>query len=200
MAEDRLRTTMMFFLVAFLTVFITASVIAAMKEKSGNTLSGDVIKVKSERTIRVPNSTQALPNDQEGSIVLWTKPPIKIFDQFVSDRDYIIFFSATNVPGVRIVYDLKTSRFEAGTPLMTSPPVNIFDETPHQLVYVFKKGEKQMLMLDGAQVNESNFKPLEIMKATGFAIIDVSAKETDIQGAEVAVYDRYLTDQMLSKI
>lgn len=200
MAEESLRTTFMFLLVAFLVIFVTASVIAGTRERGTNLVSGDVVNVKSERIIRVPNSTQPLPNTEEGSIVLWTKPPIKIFDQFVSDRDYIIFFSSTNVPGVRIVYNLKTHRFEAGTPLMSSPEINIFDETPHQLVYVFKKGENQALLLDGAQVNESKFKPLEIMKATGFAIADVSATETEIEGAEVVVYDRYMTEDMMKKI
>jgi hypothetical protein len=200
MAEGSIRTAFMFLLVAFLTLFVTASVIAGFHERGANLVSGDVVNVKSERIIRVPNSTQPLPNTEEGSIVLWTKPPIKIFDQFVSDRDYIIFFSSTNVPGVRIVYNLKTHRFEAGTPLMSSPVIDIFDETPHQLVYVFKKGENQALMLDGAQVNESKFKPLEIMKATGFAIADVSATETEIEGAEVVVYDRYMTEDMMGKI
>jgi hypothetical protein len=200
MDKGSLRTAFMLLLVAFMTLFATASIIAGVRWKNDNSISGGIVHAANNNYIRVPNSTQPLPNEDEGTIVLWTKPPIKIFDQFVSDRDYIIFFSASNVPGVRIVYNLRTSRFEAGTPLMSSSPVNIFDEIPHQVVYVFKKGEVQTLLLDGNVVNESKFRPLEIMKATGFAIADVSAEEKDVEGAEVAVYDKKITVDMLAKI
>jgi hypothetical protein len=123
-----------------------------------------------------------------------------MFDQFSDARDYIIFFSATNVPGLRVVYNIDKSRFEAGSPLLSSPEINIFDEQPHQFVYTFKKDVEQAMFIDGVKVNSSQFRPLKISDVTGFAVAISSVAEADIEGAEVAVYDRYLDEDGLTKI
>ncbi|MBU2561206.1 MAG: hypothetical protein KKD17_02830 [Nanoarchaeota archaeon] len=195
MKKGSLRTSFVFLLVAFLVLFAAASLVANIE--SEGKVTGSTIRIKNSNTIQVPDSHQPLPNEDEGTIVLWTKPPIEIFDQFSDTRDYIIFYSSTNVPGLRIVYNMKSRRFEAGTPLMESPEIDIFDSQDHQVVYTFKKDMEQALYLDGAKVASSMFKPMKISQVTGFAVALASIKEVEIGGIEVAVYDRYIEDSSI---
>jgi hypothetical protein len=192
------RTALMFLLLGFLVVFGVASFIANLNDEQK--ITGQTINVNQHNTIKVPNSQQEVPNEDEGTIVLWTKPPVEIFDQFSDTRDYIIFFSATNVPGLRIVYNIRDSRFEAGTPLLSSHKVDIFDGSNHQIVYTFKKGVEQAIFLDGVKVNSSDFKPLKITQITGFIIAVQSVPDADISGLEVDMYDRYMEADDLKKI
>jgi hypothetical protein len=199
MKKGGVRTSLMFLLVAFLVVFAAASFVAYIS-RGPDKITANTIMINSKNTIRVPDSSQALPNENEGTIVLWTKPPVNMFDQFSDARDYIIFFSATNVPGLRVVYNIDKSRFEAGSPLLSSPEINIFDEQPHQFVYTFKKDVEQAMFIDGVKVNSSQFRPLKISDVTGFAVALSSIAEADIKGAEVAVYDRFLDEKDIEKI
>jgi hypothetical protein len=199
MKKGGVRTSLMFLLVAFLVVFAAASFVAYIS-RGPDKITANTIIINSKNTIRVPDSSQALPNENEGTIVLWTKPPVNMFDQFSDARDYIIFFSATNVPGLRVVYNIDKSRFEAGTPLLSSPEINIFDEQPHQFVYTFKKDVEQAMFIDGVKVNSSQFRPLKISDVTGFAVAISSISEADVEGAEVMMYDHYLTQDDLTKI
>lgn len=198
MKKGGLRTSLVFLLVAFLVLFAAASLVANIE--SEDKVTGSTISIKNNNAIQVPDSSQPLPNEDEGAIVLWTKPPIEIFDQFSDARDYIIFYSSTNVPGLRIVYNIQSRRFEAGTPLMESPEIDIFDGRDHQLVYTFKKDMEQVLYLDGAKVSSSLFKPVRISQVTGFAVAIRSVPEVDIAGIEVAVYDRQLEGDSLAGI
>ncbi len=188
----------LYLLIAFMILFSTATLLAYTK--SDDAITGRSISINSHNTIRVPDSNQPMPNENEGTIVLWTKPPIEIFEQFDDARDYIIFYSATNVPGLRIVYNIQTKRFEAGTPQLKSPEIDIFDGNNHQLVYTFNKEQGQAIYLDGVKVDESTFKPLKISQVTGFAIALPTIHQVDIKGVEVAVYDRYTGEENLDDI
>ncbi len=199
MKNAGVRTSLMFLLVAFLVVFAAGSFIAYTYGDKDQ-VTGNTIHINNKNTIRVPDSSQPLPNEDEGTIVLWTKPPVEIFDQFSDARDYIIFYSSTNVPGLRVVYNIRSSRFEAGTPLLSSPEIDIFDGQNHQFVYTFKKGVEQSIYIDGVKVNSSDFRPLEISDVTGFAIAMISIEEADVGGAEVAMYDRFVTEDELKEI
>lgn len=198
MGKGSVRTSLVFLLVAFLVLFGVASLIAYL-ESEGFTdqVTGNVIIISNSNTIRVPDSHQPVPNEDEGTIVLWTKPPVEIFDQFSDARDYIIFYSSTNLPGVRIVYNMKEHMFEAGSPLLRSPEIDIFDGQNHQLAYTFKKGAAQSMFLDGQLVNTSDFRPLSAAQITGFTIMVPSISEVDIAGVEVAAYDRQLTPEYI---
>jgi hypothetical protein len=193
-----IRTSLMFLLVASLVVFAAGSLVVHLR--SDDKITGQTISASVTNTIRVPDSSQPLPNPDEGTIVLWTKPPVEIFGQFSDARDYIIFFSATNVPGLRIVYNMNAKRFEAGTPLLVSQPIDIFDGQNHQLAYTYKKGLGQKIFLDGVEVASSEFRPMKISQVTGFAFAVQSAPEADIAGTAVAMYDHYLTQADLAKI
>jgi hypothetical protein len=193
-----IRTSLMFLLVASLVVFAVGSLVVNIR--SENKITGESITVNAKNTIRVPDSNQPLPNPDEGTIVLWTKPPVEIFSQFSDARDYIIFFTATNVPGLRVVYNIKEKRFEAGTPLLTSPQIDIFDGQNHQLAYTYKKGLGQKVFLDGVEVASSDFRPMKISQVTGFAFAVQSAPEAEIAGAAVVMYDHYLTQDDLARI
>ena len=193
-----IRTSLMFLLVASLVVFAAGSLVVHMR--ADDKITGQTISASATNTIRVPDSSQPVPNTEEGTIVLWTKPPVEIFGQFSDARDYIIFFSATNVPGMRIVYNMNAKRFEAGTPLLVSQEIDIFDGQNHQLAYTYKKGVGQKIFLDGVEVASSDFKPMKIADVTGFAFAVQSAPEADIAGLEVAVYDRSLGPEEIARI
>ena len=192
------RTALMFLLLGFLVVFGVASFVANLDDEQK--ITGQTINVNQHNTIKVPNSQQEVPNDEEGTIVLWTKPPVEIFDQFSDTRDYIIFFSATNVPGLRIVYNIRDSKFEAGTPLLSSQKIDIFDGQNHQFAYTFKQGVGQAIFLDGVKVNSSDFRPLKITQITGFIIAVSAVSDADIEGLQVDMYDRYMDVEDLKKI
>ncbi len=198
-SQGNLRTAFIFFMIAFLILFGTASFLANNGAKSDDSVTGNTININKDNTVKVPDSDQSLPNVQEGTISLWTKPPVQIFDEFSDEKEYLVFFSAMNMPGLRIVYNLKEKRFESGSPLLRSPPIDIFDGQNHQLVYTFRKGGQQMILLDGVKVDESEFRPIEITKVTGFAIAPM-IPETSISGVELAMYDRQVTADMLDKI
>ncbi len=183
-----------FLLLAMMVVFAGAAIVAKINADSANRVTGFTIEAPQDNIIQVPNSNQEVPNEDEGSIVLWTKPPIQIFDQFKDVRDYIVFFTATNMPGVRVVYNIREQRFEAGSPLMESTKIDIFDGNAHQIVYTYKKDGEQAIMLDTVKVASSEFKPIKITQITGFATYGEDAAEIDISGIEVAVYDREISD------
>ncbi len=196
MKRGNLRTGFLFLLIAFLILFGTASLIANTTHDEPR-ITGATISITGENTIRVPNSHQPTPSDTEGTLVLWTKPAVEIFDQFSDARDYIIFFSATNIPGLRIVYNLNTQQFEAGTPLLKSTKIDIFDGQNHQLSYTFKKGTEQAIYLDGVKVASSEFRPMAIPELTALMIGIDYITEVDIAGIEVAIYDRVLTPDQI---
>ena len=197
------KTAFIFLLIAFLMLFGTASLVANFQDltaESDDKITANTIIITKENSLRVPNSNQEIPNDNEGTIVLWTKPPVEIFNQFSNERDYLIFFSSTNIPGLRIIYNMKEKRFEAGTPLLKSPEIDIFDGKNHQLTYTFKKNSKQLLFLDSVKVDESDFRPLKISAVTGLAISVGEIKEIDISGVEIAMYDHYIDENHLENI
>jgi len=193
-------TAFLLLLVGFLVLFATASLIADANWRKEDQISANIVRVDNDNVIRLPNTNQALPSTEEGTLVVVTNPPVKLFDQFSDTRDYIIFFSATNLPGVRVAYDIKKKMFQVGTPLMSSQEINIFDEKPHQLAYSFKKEGKQALFIDGVKVNESDFEPMTIMSATGFAVAVSAMSEIDMKGIEVAMYDHSMQQSDLSKL
>lgn len=197
--KANIRTAFIFFMLAFLILFGTASFLANNEAESDDSVTGNIIRITKQNTLKVPDSDQSLPNVDQGTVALWTKPPVQVFDDFSDEKEYLVFFSATNMPGLRIVYNLKERRFESGSPLLKSPPIDIFDGSNHQLVYTFKEGGRQAMLLDGVKVDESDFRPLKITKVTGFAIAPIIG-EVDISGIELAVYDRFVTEDMLDKI
>jgi hypothetical protein len=199
--KEPLKTSLMFLLVAFLIIFAAGAFVANMDRQERQKITADTIAIDSNNVIRVPNSHQPVPNTQEGTISLWTKPAVEIFDQFSDARDYIVFFSATNMPGLRVVYNIKAARFEAGTPLMASPKIDIFDKQNHHFVYMFRKGGEQKIYLDGVQVKSSDFRPIEKDMVVGLSIYELEdIEEVEIKGIEVAQYDRFMTADDLKKI
>lgn len=198
-----IRTSLMFLLVASLVVFAAGSLVVNMQADdkiTGQSVTRQNITINAKNSIRVPDSNQPVPNTDEGTIVLWTKPPVEVFSQFSDARDYIIFFSATNVPGLRIVYNMDAKRFEAGTPLLVSQQIDIFDGQNHQVTYTYKNGVGQKIFLDGVEVASSDFKPMKISQVTGFAFAVQSVPEAEVGGASVVMYDHYLTKEDLDRI
>ena len=201
MKKDSLRTSLMFLLVAFLIILTAGALVANMERDEKQKITADTIAIDSNNVIRDPDSHQPVPNTKEGTISLWTKPAVEIFDQFSDARDYIVFFSATNMPGLRVVYNIKESRFEAGTPLMASPKIDIFDKKNHHFVYMFKKGGEQAIYLDGVKTSSSSFSPVKKDMVVGLSIYDIEAiEEVEIKGIEVAQYDRFMTAEDIKKI
>ncbi|MBW2965065.1 hypothetical protein KY363_06415 [Candidatus Woesearchaeota archaeon] len=198
--RDPLRTSFMFLMIAFLVVFAAGSFVAYL-QKQDIEVRSETLDISNSNVIRVPDSNQPVPNPDEGTLVLWTKQNIEIFDQFRDARDYIIFFTATNLQGLRIAYNIAEERFEAGMPLLATPKINIFDKADHQFVYTWKKGVEQALYLDGQKVRSSSFTPISTSDIVGMSIADIEQyDEADIAGIEVAHYDRYMTAEELNKI
>lgn len=188
---------------AFIIVLGAASFVSHMNanELTGNAIRSEYITVGANNAIMLPGSEQAVPNEKEGTISIWTKPPIEVFDQFEDARKYIVFFSSKTHPGMRIVYNLEEKVFEAGLPILKSPKVDIFDNKPHNIIYTYKRGYLQGLVLDGQPVAESDFIEASATKITGFAIgIDGVLDEVEISGIEVAAYDHYLTPEEIADL
>ena len=99
---------------------------------------------------------------------------------------------------MRINYNIKLKRFEAGSPLILTPEIDIFAGEPQQLVYTFKKGVGQRLFLNGKMVAESEFKPPVETVITGFVALDVEDMPViDLPSTDVAVYEGYLSEDDL---
>ena len=199
-----LRTALIFLLFAFIVVFAAASFIGSMDRLdriTANAVNSEIISISGVNAIMVPGSSQPLPNIEEGTVEVWTKPPIEVFGQFDDARKYIVFYSAENKPGLRVVYNLQDNVFEAGMPILRSSEVDIFDDGYHQVVYTFKKGVGQSLFIDGQKVAESEFIEATATRITGFIIgtgmTPDDLDEVDIKGVEVAAYDRYVTAEEL---
>ncbi|MFC1741836.1 hypothetical protein ACFL3V_04845 [Nanoarchaeota archaeon] len=199
--DRALRTSFLMLLIAFLILFGAGSIVAKMNhgEAEANPITANTISVTNDNIIQVPNSHQKAPNTDQGTIVIWTKPPVEIFSQFSDARDYIIFYSATNIPGLRVVYNIKEKHFEAGAPLMSSPEVDIFDQKNHQIVYTFKKDGQQSIFLDGVKAATSDFKPIDSSKIVGFSFLEETADKVDIEGIEITAYDHSLTPEDLNR-
>lgn len=183
---------LMFLLVSFLIIIGTAAFVFKFQSPSTNEISGHTINVaNNQNAIKLPNSLQAVPNENEGTLVIWTKPPVQVFDQFSDSRKYIVFFQSTNIKGLKIIYNLETKKFEAGTPIMESNEIDIFDNQAHQIIYTYTKGRTQSIFIDGEEHIRSDFKPVSVSKITGLVIQDFNElKDIDIEGVTVEIYDR----------
>lgn len=198
--RDPLKTSFLFLMIAFLILFAAGS-FAAYIQKNEAEVRSETIDISNSNVIRVPDSNKPVPNPDEGTLVLWTKQNIEVFDQFRDARDYIIFFTATNLQGLRIAYNIAEERFEAGMPILATPKINIFDRADHQFVYTWKKGVEQALYLDGQKVRSSSFTPISTTEIIGMSIADIEQyDEADIEGIEIANYDRYMTAEDLRRI
>lgn len=194
------KRAFLFILAAFLVTLITASFISYRNASvTGNSIMSESISVTGTNAIMLPDSYQELPNTEEGTMSLWTKPPVQMFEQFDDSRKYIIFFTSTNVPGMRIVYNLDEKVFEAGVPVMKSPRIDIFDDAPHNVVYTFKRGVGQSLFIDGQIVNTSDYIEITVDKVTGFAVLtdDGTFPTVSMSGVSVQKYGRYMTQGKL---
>ncbi len=198
--RDPLRTSFLFLLVAFLVIFAAGAFVANMKDNAPD-IRAETLKITGNSVIRVPNSESTVPNPTQGTLVLWTKKKIEVFDQFRDARDYIIFFTADNMPGFRIAYNIADSRFEAGMPILATPQVNIFDNTDHQFVYTWNKDIEQALYLDGKKVRSSKFLPVNKDMIVGMSIADIEQfEEVDVEGIDITYYDKFMTEEELQKI
>ncbi|PIN70743.1 hypothetical protein COV93_00220 [Candidatus Woesearchaeota archaeon CG11_big_fil_rev_8_21_14_0_20_43_8] len=151
-----------------------------------------------QNTIAVPGSQRELPKGDEGSVVLMVKPPVQILEQFSDVREYILFFSSVNEPDLSIAYNIQSKRFEAGSPVLSSKEIDIFDGRAHQLAYTYKRGMGQNLFLDGTLVNTSVFDWRGASEITGFAVSSVESYDV-AEGFEtkIAVTDYVVGSEIL---
>jgi hypothetical protein len=95
------------------------------------------------------------------------------------------------VDGLAIDYHWGSKNVTAGIPQLTSPPINLLDNNLHTIVYAFKRGEKQILVIDGVVVGESEFGTAVKQSVTGFLIKTPSKQiESELPGVEVKFYDK----------
>jgi hypothetical protein len=194
------KTAFFFILVAFLLTFLATSfIIYTGSSITGNTVSSDDLKITGTNAIMLPDSNQPLPNTEEGTVSLWTKPPVQMFEQFNDARKYIVFFTAANIPGMRVVYNLEEKVFEAGVPVLKSSRIDIFDNQEHNVVYTYKRGVGQSLFIDSQIVNTSDYVELSVDEVTGFSVFEgeTALPEVNVGGVEIAKFCSYVTQEEL---
>jgi len=107
------------------------------------------------------------PNTEQGSFVYSGNLNQEIIESR-SDIQFIILFYSRKIPGLAMRYNLKDKTIEAGLPVIKSEPIDLFDRDRVQVVYSFKKGEKQRIILNGKELISSPYTGKPAGMLTGF--------------------------------
>ncbi len=154
--------------------------------------------------ILVPGMSADLPNEEEGSIIWWTKPEMSIFKEFKGMKKFLVMYVSKRLNGLVIAYDFDDENLVGGTPLMHTPKINFFDGKPHQIAYTFKKGGLQAIYFDGTKLAETAYRELVLDSVSGFAVHSVDADALPSAAKEgigdEAIYDKALSEDELKAL
>ncbi len=160
-----------------------------------NDITGDVIMISTENAIIIPGMDADLQSKEEGTIMWWTKPEMRVFKDFESTKEYLIMFSSSNLPGLMIAYGFAGKNIVGGMPMMKSGGVEFLDNKAHQIAYTFKKGGEQVLYFDGEMKVRGEYRESQVNVLTGHVVVgemDI-AKESIVD--RVATVDRVMTQE-----
>ncbi len=161
------------FLILSFAILFTVGILTSQftSEESENPASDQItanaIMYSTENSIIVPGMTADLQNAKEGTIIWWTKPEMKVFSEFKSQKEYLLMFISNNLDGLVIGYHYDKEAIFGGTPTIFTPKILFFDGTSHQIGYTFRQGGNQQLYYDGALLAESKYVPMESIDMTG---------------------------------
>jgi hypothetical protein len=130
-----------------------------------------------------------LPNQDEGTVRIdfrATKEDVVVADTPITKLQ---LFRSKTLDGLSIYYMYENQNVTGGIPKLTTASVDLLDGNMHTIIYTFKRGFKQLLVVDGVVMAESDFAPAIKQSPTGFLVkmIEVPAKEIDIQNEKVQV-------------
>jgi len=146
-------------------------------------------------------NTVDLPNPDEGTLRIDFRAVDSDVNVAESSPTKILLFRSKVLEGLNVYYLYQDKNVTAGMPRLTSPAINLLDGTMHTIVYTFKRGYKQMLLVDGQVMGESDFSPAVKQAPTGFL---VNVPENDVQDDKISVsvssYDKMVEPGQLSSI
>jgi hypothetical protein len=130
-----------------------------------------------------------LPNQDEGTVRIDLKATRE--DVVVADTPItkLQLFRSKTLDGLSIYYMYENQNVTGGIPRLTTAPVDLLDGNMHTIIYTFKRGFKQLLVIDGIVMAESDFAAAVKQSPTGFLIKDVQepVREVEVQSENIQV-------------
>lgn len=121
-----------------------------------------------------------LPNPEEGTLRIDFRAVESDVDVAEMPPTKVLLFRSKAIEGLNVYYLYEEKRVSAGIPLMLSPEINLLDGSHHTIIYTFKKGYKQMLLVDGNIMAEGDYSPAVKRAPTGF-LVNVPDNEVEIE-------------------
>jgi hypothetical protein len=158
-------------------------------------------KAETVVVLKEMGNTVDLPNPDEGTLRIDFRAVDSDVNVAESSPTKILLFRSKVLEGLSVYYLYDDKNVTAGMPRLTSPAVNLLDGTMHTIIYTFKRGYKQMLLVDGQIMGESDFSPAVKQAPTGF-LVNVPENEisNDRIGVTVSSYDKMVEPSQLASI
>lgn len=121
-----------------------------------------------------------LPNPEEGTLRIDFRAVESDVDVAEMPPTKVLLFRSKAIEGLNVYYLYEEKKVSAGIPLMLSPEINLLDGSHHTIIYTFKKGYKQMLLVDGQVMAEGEFSPAIKHAPTGF-LVNAPNNEVEIE-------------------
>jgi hypothetical protein len=153
------------------------------------------LKQKAETVVVLKEMGNAvdLPNPDEGTLRIDFRAVDSDVNVAESSPTKVLLFRSKTLEGLNVYYLYEEKNVTAGMPKLTSPSINLLDGSMHTIIYTFKRGYKQMLIVDGQLVGESDFAPAVKQAPTGFLVyVPENEIETGNVGAAVSSYGRMM--------
>jgi len=132
-----------------------------------------------------------LPNPDEGTVRIDFRAVDSDVNVGETPPTKILLFRSKVLGGLNVYYLYEGRNVTAGMPKLTSPSINLLDGTMHTVIYTFKRGYKQMLIVDGQVMGESDFLPAIKQAPTGFLVYSPDKEiQADNIGVSVSSYDK----------
>jgi hypothetical protein len=175
--------------IAIVAVMFLAGAFAIYK--FSNAVSPNEPSVETIIVVKQPGAQAEFTNGNEGTISIQMRATEADLDIGGTNPTKIQLFRSKIVDGLAIDYHWGSKNVTAGIPQLTSPPINLLDNNLHTIIYSFKRGEKQILVIDGVVVDEGEFGTVVKQSLTGFLIKTPSKQiESELPGVQVKFYDK----------
>lgn len=132
-----------------------------------------------------------LPNPEEGTVRIDFRAVDSDVNVAENAPTKILLFRSKVVEGLDVYYLYEEKKVAAGMPLLASPAIDLLDGSMHTIIYTFKRGYRQMLIVDGQVIGESDFSPASKLAPTGFLVNDPEDEILTEKGdLSVSSYDK----------
>tara|TARA_Y100000310_G_C20700057_1_gene828925 strand:+ start:4165 stop:4707 length:543 start_codon:yes stop_codon:yes gene_type:complete len=153
----------------------------------------DVLKHPKEQTYAAMVHQHDFENDVEGTFQMNINIGTDSLEQnFGFIPDNLILFNSKTIKGLRLVYRLNEQIIEAGLPPFKTLQFELFDKNTHNIIYTFKQGIGQKIMVDGKDMGFEKFVLPIKNQITGNVIYEPSTTSRAVLPAEITVTDKYL--------